>query len=58
MLTLTEEIRHLIVAKASSGDIEAAAVAAGMHRMRDDGLEKARQGITSVAEVMRVVGDA
>jgi type IV pilus assembly protein PilB len=58
VLTLTEEIRHLIVSKASSGDIEAAAVAGGMHRMRDDGLEKARQGLTSVAEVLRVVGDA
>ena len=58
VLTLTEEIRHLIVSKASSGDIESAAMAAGMHRMRDDGLEKARQGMTSVAEVLRVVGDA
>ena len=58
VMTLTEELRGLIVAKAASGDIEAAAVAAGMHRMRDDGLEKVRQGITSVAEVMRVVGDA
>jgi type IV pilus assembly protein PilB len=58
VLTLTEELRGLIVAKAASGEIESAAVAAGMHRMREDGLEKARQGLTSVAEVMRVVGDA
>jgi type IV pilus assembly protein PilB len=58
VLTLTEEIRHLIVSKADSGEIEAAAVADGFHRMREDGLEKARQGLTSVAEVMRVVGDA
>ncbi len=58
VMTLTEEIRGLIVGKAPSGEIEATAVAAGMHRMREDGLEKARQGITSVAEVMRVVGDA
>ena len=58
VMTLTEELRGLIVAKAPSGEIEAAAVTVGMHRMREDGLEKARQGITSVAEVMRVVGDA
>ncbi len=58
VLILNEEIRSLIITKASSGDIKAAAVAAGMHSMRDDGLEKARQGITSVAEVLRVVGDA
>jgi type IV pilus assembly protein PilB len=58
VLILNEEIRSLIITKASSDDIKAAAVAAGMHSMRDDGLEKARQGITSVAEVLRVVGDA
>jgi type IV pilus assembly protein PilB len=58
VLTVTKEIAALIIAKASSGEIEAAAVAAGMNRMRDDGLEKARNGLTSVAEVLRVVGDA
>jgi type IV pilus assembly protein PilB len=58
VLTVTKEIAALIIAKASSGEIEEKAVAAGMHRMRDDGLEKARNGLTSVAEVLRVVGDA
>ena len=27
----------------------------GMRRMRDDGLDKVRQGLTSVAEVLRVL---
>jgi type IV pilus assembly protein PilB len=58
VLVLHEEIRSLILAKASSGQIEEAAVAAGMHRLRDDGLEKVRRGITSPAEVLRVLGNA
>jgi type IV pilus assembly protein PilB len=58
VLLLNDEIRSLILAKASSGEIEEAAVKAGMHRLRDDGWEKVRQGITSPAEVTRVLGNA
>jgi type IV pilus assembly protein PilB len=58
VLVLDAEIGSLILSKASSGEIEEAAVAAGMHRLRDDGLEKVREGVTSLAEVMRVLGDS
>ena len=58
VLVLNDEIRSLILARASSGEIEAAAVAAGMHTLRDDGFEKVRQGVTSVAEVLRVLGNS
>jgi type IV pilus assembly protein PilB len=58
VLLLNDEIRSLILAKGSSGEIEEAAVKAGMHRLRDDGLEKVRQGITSPAELTRVLGNA
>ena len=57
VLVLNDRIRTLILAKASSGEIEQAAVAAGMHRLRDDGFEKVRHGITSLAEVLRVLGN-
>ncbi len=56
VLSMTEEVRELILHKASSGEITAAAVRGGMHRIREDGFEKARQGKTSVAEVLRVLG--
>jgi type IV pilus assembly protein PilB len=56
LLVLTEEIRSLVLNKAPSGEIESAAVADGMHRLLDDGLDKVRQGITSMAEVLRVLG--
>jgi type IV pilus assembly protein PilB len=56
VMPLSPELRSLILRKASGDEIAAAAVAAGMRRMREDGLEKVRQGITSVPEVLRVVG--
>jgi type IV pilus assembly protein PilB len=58
VLVMTDEIRSLILAKASNSEIEAAAVEAGMSSLRDDGLAKVREGVTSLAEVMRVLGDS
>jgi type IV pilus assembly protein PilB len=56
VLVLTDEIRSLIVARAPAAEIEAAAVDGGMHLLRQDGIEKARLGITSIPEVVRVLG--
>ena len=56
VMVLTDEIRALILRKASSDEITAAAVDAGMRRLRDDGLDKVRAGITSIPEVLRVIG--
>jgi type IV pilus assembly protein PilB len=58
VMTVTREIRSLAVQRASSDDIAELAVSQGMRRMRDDGLDKIRAGITSVAEVARVSGSA
>jgi type IV pilus assembly protein PilB len=30
----------------------------GMRRLRDDGLEKVQQGVTSISEVGRVIGSS
>ena len=56
VMVLSKELRSLILQKASGEEIAAAAVAAGMRRLREDGLEKVRQGVTSIPEVLRVVG--
>ena len=56
VMVLSSELRSLILRKASGDEIAAAAVAAGMRRLREDGLEKVRQGITSIPEVLRAVG--
>jgi type IV pilus assembly protein PilB len=56
VMKISEEIRSLILARASGEEIAAAAAADGMRRLRDDGLEKVREGFTSVPEVLRVLG--
>jgi type IV pilus assembly protein PilB len=56
VMVVSSEIRSLILHKASGDEIAGAAVAAGMRRLRDDGLEKVRRGITAVPEVLRVLG--
>ncbi len=56
VMMVTDEIGALILKRGSSTDIADAAAAGGMRRMRADGLEKVRLGITSVPEVLRVLG--
>jgi type IV pilus assembly protein PilB len=54
VMPVDDEIRRLAVRRASADEVAAAAVAAGMRRLREDGLDKVRQGLTSFAEVARV----
>ncbi|WP_249009846.1 GspE/PulE family protein [Conexibacter sp. DBS9H8] len=56
VMMMTEELRELTLARASADQIAAIAVSQGMRRMREDGLEKVKAGITSLAEVTRVTG--
>jgi type IV pilus assembly protein PilB len=53
---MTDEIESLILARAPGGEIAGAAHAAGMHTLREDGLDKVRDGVTSMAELVRVLG--
>jgi type IV pilus assembly protein PilB len=54
VMTVSEEIRALILERASVDDMVAVAVRDGMLRLRDDGLEKVREGLTSIAEIERM----
>jgi type IV pilus assembly protein PilB len=54
VMSLTEEIRALVLNHASVDDIAAAAVRQGMRRMHDDGIAKVRAGQTSIAEIERM----
>jgi type IV pilus assembly protein PilB len=58
VMTLNDELRSAIAGKAPASEIQAAASRSGMHTLRDDGLEKAAAGATSIAEVLRVVGES
>jgi type IV pilus assembly protein PilB len=55
VMPVTEEIERLTVERASSDMIRQVAAEQGMQALRDDGLEKARRGDTSIEEVLRVV---
>jgi excisionase family DNA binding protein len=54
-MEVNREIQRLIMARASAEEIEEAAVRNGMTTLAADGLRKATEGITTVAEVERVV---
>jgi type IV pilus assembly protein PilB len=54
VMTVTTPIRALILERASVDEMVAVAVAEGMRRLRDDGLQKVRDGLTSIAEVERM----
>jgi type IV pilus assembly protein PilB len=56
VMTLNDEIRVMILERESATEIAAAARRAGMRPLIEDGLEKVRQGITSVPEILRVFG--
>ena len=56
IIVLDEEIRSLIISKASSNVIKDAAIKKGMKTLKDSGLEKVMQGITTIEEVLRVAG--
>jgi len=54
LLTVSEEIRDLILHRSSSDQIKKKAVSLGMRTLRQDGWEKIVMGITTPAEVIRV----
>ncbi len=54
VMTVNERIRALVLERASVDEIAAAAAEAGMGRLRDDGMQKVREGVTSIAEIERM----
>jgi type IV pilus assembly protein PilB len=54
VMVLSDEIRTLAIERASSDDIKHVAVQQGMTLLRDDGFERVKHGVTSMAEVARV----
>jgi type IV pilus assembly protein PilB len=55
VMPINGKIRHLI--EASTEEIFAAAVGAGMITLREDGIRLCRAGVTSLEEIARVTGD-
>jgi general secretion pathway protein E len=56
LMPVDERIARLILSREDAETVRAAAIEAGMTEMRKDALAKAREGVTSLDEVMRVAG--
>jgi type IV pilus assembly protein PilB len=56
VMTMSEALREKTLSRASADQIGTEAVAEGMRRLRDDGLDKVKTGLTSMAEIARVTG--
>lgn len=58
VMDMTETIQNLVMARATSAEIQRMAIEQGMITMRQDGYLKALGGITTIEEVNRVANDA
>jgi len=54
MLEISDEIREMILKKLPSHQIKEKAVSSGMKVLKEAGLEKVREGVTTIEEVLRV----
>jgi general secretion pathway protein E len=54
LLLVTDVVRQLVLKRSSADIIKDAAVQQGMRTLREDGWQKVRTGVTTVAEVVRV----
>jgi len=57
-LYMNTDIRRLVLAGKHAGDIQAAAIEAGMVTLRQDAAMKVQQGVTTIEEVIRVTSES
>ena len=58
VMGVSPEIQGMALERRPAEAIREVAVSQGMTRLGDDGLEKVKQGRTSIAEVARVIGSS
>jgi type IV pilus assembly protein PilB len=58
VMPVTDELRRMILESAGADEMRVKAREEGMRTLREDGLEKIRNGDTSVPEVLRVAGSS
>jgi type II secretory ATPase GspE/PulE/Tfp pilus assembly ATPase PilB-like protein len=54
LMTMGEEMKKLVLQQTGASVMRKAAIQAGMRTLREDGLEKARRGVTTLGEVLRI----
>jgi len=55
VMPIDDAIREAMLKRSSASDIKKLAVSRGMKTMVDDGFEKVAKGLTTIAEVLRVI---
>lgn len=58
LLVIDDEIRRMVVERASADEIRRYATQKGMHTLLQDGIDKIKKGITAPEEVLRVMQEA
>ena len=58
MMTVTDDVRQLLLAHSATGDLRLAARRHGLRSLREDGLRLVRGGSTTLEEIMRVTSDS
>jgi type IV pilus assembly protein PilB len=58
VMPISDGLRRMILERTSADELREQARSEGMRTLREDGLEKIRRGVTSVSEVLRVLGGA
>jgi general secretion pathway protein E len=58
LMNINDSVRKLMMGKADTGEIRKKAIENGMRSLREDGWLKVRQGVTSIAEVLRVTQES
>jgi type IV pilus assembly protein PilB len=56
LMQVSDDMRRLVLDKASADELRACARHEGMMTLRENGFEKVKLGVTSMAEVLRVLG--
>jgi len=56
VMLITEELRQMILQNVDSATLRKTAQTGGMHTLKDVGLERVRDGLTTIEEAMRVTG--
>jgi len=54
IINMTDEIKHLVAQRGTAGDIFTKAREQGMMTMMEDGFLKAKAGVTTIEEILRV----
>jgi type IV pilus assembly protein PilB len=52
-MTMKEEVKELVLSRASTSEVKKEAIRLGMKTLRQSGVAKIKEGVTTIEEVLR-----